>query len=121
MKASFVMRKEIARSLLPLLPLLTACASGPVGPQRVAKSLYLHKRYMKFEVDNGPSYRDVRLSDGSTRHYWRSDFGNLLAIATGRDKSYPDYCELRIESDAKGIVRRIEILENSIQCNGVLK
>lgn len=101
--------------------LLTACAPGPVGPQRVGKSLYLNKRYMKFEMDNGPSYRDVRLEDGSTMHYWRSDYGNLIAIATGRDDNYPDYCELALKSDKNGIVREIYILEESILCGGILK
>jgi len=108
-------------SLLPLFLFLTACAPAPSAPQRVGKSLYLNKRYMKFVMDNGPSYRDVHLSDGSIMHYWRSDYGNLLAIAMGRDDSYPDYCELLLKTDRKKIVREIYILENSIVCGGVLK
>ena len=115
------MRRSFLWAALPLLLLLSACAPGPVGPQRVVKSLYLNKRYMKFEVDNGPSYRDVRLPDGSTLHYWRSDTGHLMAIALGRDDSYPDYCELALKTDRNGIVREITILENSIICGGVLK
>ena len=106
--------------ILPLFLLLASCAQ-PGYPLRVGKSLYLNKRYMKFAVDNGPSYRDVRLKDGSTMHYWRSDYGNLIAIATGRDDSYPDYCELAIKTDKNSIVREIYILEDSVLCGGILK
>ena len=100
---------------------LSACGPVPSEPRKVNKSLYLGKRYMKFVMDNGPSYKDRKLSDGSTVHYWRSDTGNLLAIATGRDDNYPDVCELALYTDPRGIVRRIQILEESIRCGAVLK
>ncbi len=104
--------------------LLLAFVSGctPVsGPQPVAHSLYLGKRYLRFVMDNGPSYKDVRLRDGSVLHYWRSDTGHLMAIATGRDENYPDYCEIALRTDPHGIVRAITIIEDSPICIGVLK
>lgn len=121
MEGRFVVSKKTAGCVLSLIFLLTACTPSPVAPRQVGKSLYLNKRYMKFEVDNGPSYRDVRLPDGSVMHYWRSDYGNLIAAALGRDDSYPDYCELVLRTDKNGIVREITVLEESIICGGVLK
>ncbi len=100
---------------------LSACGPVPSEPRKVNKSLYLGKRYMKFVMDNGPSYKDRKLSDGSVIHFWRSDTGNLLAIATGRDDNYPDVCELALRTDPQGIVRQIRVLEESIQCGAVLK
>lgn len=101
--------------------LLVGCTAPNAEPRAVHKSLYLGKRYLKFVMDNGPSYKDEKLADGSVIHYWRSDYGNLLAIATGWDGSYPDYCELALKTNAQGIVTSIHILEESIQCNGALK
>ena len=114
------MRRKVLWSLPISLLLLASCAQ-PDRPLRVAKSLYLNKRYMKFEVENGPSYRDVPLKDGSTMHYWRSDYGNLIAIATGRDDNYPDYCELALKTDRNKVVREIYILENSVLCGPILQ
>ncbi|WP_457607661.1 hypothetical protein [Nitratifractor sp.] len=108
-------------ALSTLVFLLSACAPGPVQPREVHKSLYLGKRWMKFVVDNGPSYRDVKLRNGSTIHYWHSDVGDLIAISMGRDDNYPDYCELALKTDKTGIVRKIYVLEESIGCGGVLK
>lgn len=109
-----------AGAVLALL-VVSACAPTSSQPRPVQKSLYLGKRYMKFVMDNGPSYRDEKLSDGSTIHYWRSDFGNLLAAATGRDDSAVDYCELALRTDPSDIVVTIQILQESLQCNGALK
>ncbi|WP_292660808.1 hypothetical protein [Nitratifractor sp.] len=115
-------RREAMQALfLAGFLLLTGCTAPDAGPRKVHKSLYLGKRYLKFVMDNGPSYKDEKLRDGSVIHYWRSDYGNLLAIATGRDDSYPDYCELALKTNPQGIVESIDVLEESIQCNGALK
>jgi hypothetical protein len=112
-------RKRAIITLSSLL--LTACASYPVAPQPVSHSLYLNKKYLRFILDHGEGYRTVRLKNGNRLHYWRSDEGGLIAIATGRDDHYPDYCEIALETDPKQIVRRIYIIEPSSICNAVLK
>ncbi len=115
------MNRIVASLAGTTLFLLNACSSSSPQPLPVHKSLYLGKRYMKFVMDNGPSYRDEKLPDGSTIHYWRSDFGDLIALATGRDDSEVDYCELALRTNRKKIVESIQILQESLQCNGVLK
>jgi len=101
--------------------LLSACTPSPQTPQPASRSLYLNKKYVKFVLDNGESYRSVPLKNGNVLHYWRSDYGALLNIAMGRDDYYPDYCEIALETDANRIIRRIYIIEPSILCNTVLK
>ena len=104
-----------------LIAILTNCSSANYSQNsEVKKSLYLNKRYMKFVVDNGPSYRDIKLSNGGFIHYWRSDFGNLIASARNWDNSL-DYCELVIKTNKKQIIKKIAIINNSINCAGVLK
>ena len=104
-----------------VLFLLTACTPQAPAPQPVRKSLYLNKRLMKFEMDNGYCYRRVALKNGNTLHYWRSDTGRLISIATGRDDNFPDYCELALETDPARVIRKIYIIEPSVICNTVLK
>jgi len=99
--------------------LWTGCAST-TAPQRVDKSLYLNKRMMKFVVDNGPAYREVKLRDGSVLHYWRSDIFNVVGPILGRDDNL-DTCELALKTDRNSIVREIYVIEDSIHCAGVLK
>jgi hypothetical protein len=96
------------------------CGVAP-GPKPVHKSLYLNKKLVKFVIDNGAPYRRVTLKNGRTLHYWRSDFGKLIAIAMGRDDNFPDYCELALETDPNQIVQKIYIIEESFLCNTVLK
>ncbi|WP_456457825.1 hypothetical protein [Nitratifractor sp.] len=115
------MKRFIGSLIVAPLLLLTACGPTSPRPLPVHKSLYLGKPYMKFVMDNGPSYRDEKLPDGSTIHYWRSDFGNLIAVATGRDDSGEDYCELALRTNPEKTVERIQILQESLRCNGVLK
>jgi hypothetical protein len=74
---------------------------------------------VKFIVDNGSPYRQVRLKNGHLLHYWRSDFGRLIVGALRWDDY--DYCELALETDDRQIVRRIYIIEDSIHCAGALK
>ncbi|WP_292656544.1 hypothetical protein [Nitratifractor sp.] len=101
--------------------LLAACTPAPQAPQPVSHSLYLNKKYVKFVLDNGESYRTQPLKNGNVLHYWRSDYGALLNIAMGRDDNYPDYCEIALETDPNRIIRRISIIEPSMLCNAVLK
>jgi len=104
-----------------LLGILTNCSGANYSnSNEVKKSLYLNKRYMKFVMDNGPSYKDIKLSNGGSIHYWRSDFGNLIASARNWDNSL-DYCELVIKTNKKQIIKKIAIINNSIKCAGVLK
>ena len=112
------MRKRIFMVLI--LILLGGC-TAVTTPQPVTKSLYLNKKLVKFVIDNGATYRSVSLSRGRTLHYWRSDFGDLIAIAMGRDNEFPTYCEIALETDKDQIIRRIFIIEDSISCNAVLK
>ncbi len=114
------MKKMLSFLILSVL-FLSGCVSTLEGPQPVGKSLYLNKRLMKFVMDNGPAYREQRLSNGHVLHYWRSDTGRLIAIAAGRDDQYPDLCELALETDEKNVIRRINIIEDSPICMGVLK
>jgi hypothetical protein len=108
-------------ALLFVTWILTACTPYPTGPQPVTHSLYLNKKYLRFILDHGESYRTLQLKNGHQLHYWRSDQGRLIAIATGRDDQYPDYCEIALETDSWGIVRRIYVIEPSAICNAVLK
>jgi len=107
--------------IVSLIFLAGGCGVAPTGPQPVDKSLYLNKKLVKFVLDNGAPYRRVPLKNGNELHYWRSDFGQLLAIVMGRDDDFPDYCELALETDKNQRVRRIYILEQSATCDFVLK
>jgi len=112
-------KRSLVLSILVLI--LSACGSAPSTPYTVGKSLYLNRKLTKFELDNGYCYRRVPLKNGHTLNYWRSDTGRLIAVAMGRDDNYPDYCEVALETDGKGIVRRIYMVEESVACIGVLK
>jgi hypothetical protein len=110
------------RALVTVLTLMVLGGCGAVmEPRPVAKSLYLNKKLVKFVIDNGAPYRRVPLSRGRTLHYWRSDFGNLIAISMGRDNDFPDYCELALETDENQMVRRIFIVRDGFSCNTILK
>jgi hypothetical protein len=101
--------------------LLASCTPYPTTPQPVTRSLYLNKKYLRFILDHGDGYRTVRLANGDEIRYWRSDQGGLIALAAGWDDRSPDYCEIALETDPAGIVRKIYIIEPSSLCNTVLK
>jgi hypothetical protein len=106
---------------LALLLLFSSCTPYPSTPQPVTRSFYLNKKYLRFILDHGDGYRTVRLANGDEMHYWRSDQGGLIALAAGWDDRSPDYCEIALETDPAGIVRKIYIIEPSSICNTVLK
>jgi len=88
-------------------------------PGTPAKSSYIGRRWMNFELDNGPSYKWKKLPDGGSIQYWRSD---LAQCCTGRYyDGFGDRCSLVIRLDKERKIRQINIVEDSVACGIALK
>ena len=88
-------------------------------PGTPARSSYIGKRFMSFEMNNGPSYKWKKLKDGGSLQWWRSD---LAGCCTGRwDDGQGNRCELLIQLDANKVIRTIRILEDGIACGIALR
>jgi len=109
-------RRVRASMMLLLAGTLFLSAGLPGTPTR---SSYIGKRFMSFEMNNGPSYKWKKLEDGGSLQWWRSD---LAGCCTGRwDDGLGNRCELLIQLDAKKVIRRISILENGMACGVALR
>ena len=88
-------------------------------PGKPAKSSYIGKSWMSFELNNGPSYKWKKESDGSSIQYWRSDLAGCCVgrLATG----IGNRCELVIQVDAKRRIRQINIIEYGSACGFALR
>jgi len=102
-----------------LLSLFLASCATSTTPTVVQKSLYLHKSLMKFEMDNGFCYAKKPLKSGGVKCLWSSDSGNILASALSWD-NYPP-CKLELFTNKEKIITKIVIIEDGIECAGVLK
>ncbi|WP_456429155.1 hypothetical protein [Nitratifractor sp.] len=110
-------RKKIA--LIGTAVLLAASALWATLPGQPARSSYIGKRFMTFEMNNGPSYKWKKLADGGSLQWWRSD---LAGCCVGRYESgVGNRCELLIELDKNRIIRQIRILENGSACHVALR
>jgi hypothetical protein len=100
---------------------MLAAASVWAGslPGKPAASSYIGKRWMMFELNNGPSYKWKKLPDGSSIQYWRSD---IAGCCVGRyDSGQGNRCDLVIRLDAKKVIRQINIVEDGIACGYALR
>jgi hypothetical protein len=73
--------------------LLAGCVGSVSTPYTVHKSLYLNKRLMKFVMDNGAPYKEVKLDNGEVIHYWRSDWSGFTSFFFRRWRDL-DVCEV---------------------------
>ena len=88
-------------------------------PGQPARSSYLGKRFMAFEMNNGPSYKWKKLPDGGSLQWWRSD---LAGCCVGRYESgIGNRCELLIQLDKKKTIRQIRILDYGQACDVALR
>ena len=111
--------KRTASLLIGTL-LLAGCAGSVSTPYTVHKSLYLNKRLMKFVMDNGAPYKEVKLANGEVIHYWRSDLSSFSPAFRRRWRDM-DVCEIALRTDKNRVIRQIQIIEDSSICFGVLK
>jgi len=88
-------------------------------PGRPVSSSYIGKRWMMFELNNGPSHKWKKLPDGSSIQYWRSD---LAGCCVGRfDSGQGNRCDLVIRLDTKKVIRQINIVEDGMACGYALR
>jgi len=89
-------------------------------PGTPAKSSYIGKRWMSFELNNGPSYKWKKLPDGGSIQYWRSD---LARCCIGRydGGGQGNRCELVVRLDKNKIVRQINVVEDGMACGVALR
>ena len=88
-------------------------------PGQPARSSYIGKRFMSFEMNNGPSYKWKKLEDGGSLQWWRSD---LAGCCVGRwESGQGNRCELLIVLDPKKVIRQIRILEDGMACGRALR
>lgn len=108
------------RSGVILLGLAVLCSFLWAGmPGKPARSSYIGKRYMMFELNNGPSYKWKKTTDGGSLQWWRSD---LAGCCVGRYESgQGNRCELLIRLDSKKVIREIRILEDGMACGIALR
>jgi len=106
---------------LLLSVMMVGCRPIPSPPREVSRSFYLDKKLVRFVADNGVPYREVRLEDGGTLFYWRSDLGGLMIGVSGSGNDSLDFCEIALRTDARRIIRMIYLIEESTLCNAVLK
>ncbi len=107
------------RYFIVIVALIFSSCATSTSPKIVKKSLYLNKSLMKFEMDNGFCYAREALKNGGYKNYWSSDRGNILANALSWD-NYPP-CKLELFTNKKNIITKIVVVEDSIECVGVLK
>jgi len=84
-----------------------------------ARSSYIGKRFMSFEMNNGPSYKWKKLQDGGSLQWWRSDIAGCCVGRWGSGQG--NRCELLIQLDAKKVIRQIRILEDGMACGIALR
>jgi hypothetical protein len=88
-------------------------------PGKPTNSSYIGKKWMSFEMTNGPSYKWEKLPDGGSIQYWRSD---LAGCCVGRWSSgIGNRCELVIRLDEKKKIRQINITEYGSACGFALR
>jgi len=88
-------------------------------PGTPARSSYIGKRFMSFEMNNGPSYKWKKLKDGGSLQWWRSD---LAGCCVGRDLSAAaGRCDLLIRLSPKKVILEIRVLEHGIACGVALR
>ena len=88
-------------------------------PGKPARSSYIGKRWMNFELNNGPSYKWEKLPDGGSIQYWRSD---LARCCIGRwNDSFGDRCGLVIRLDKNKVIRQINVTEEGMACGTALR
>jgi len=79
-----------------------------------ARSSYIGKSWMSFEMNNGPSFKWKKFKDGSSIQYWRSD---LAGCCTGRyHNGLDNLCYLIIKVDSRKIIRSIKVIEDGSAC-----
>jgi hypothetical protein len=84
-----------------------------------ARSSYIGKSWMSFEMNNGPSFKWKKFKDGSSIQYWRSD---LAGCCTGRYYSgIENLCYLVIKVDSRKVIRSIKVIEDGSACIFALK
>ncbi|WP_292664352.1 hypothetical protein [Nitratifractor sp.] len=99
--------------------MLAASALWATLPGQPARSSYIGKRFMAFEMNNGPSYKWKKLADGGSLQWWRSD---LAGCCVGRYESgIGNRCELLIKLDAQKVIKQIRILDDGSACNRALR
>jgi hypothetical protein len=104
--------------ILAALWTATAVLAGSL-PGKPASSGYIGKRWMAFEMNNGPSYKWKKLPDGSSIQYWRSD---LAGCCTGRwESGIGNRCDLVIRLDKNKVIRQINVTEWGMACNFALR
>jgi len=88
-------------------------------PGKPVRSSYIGKRWMAFEMNNGPSYKWKKLPDGGSIQIWRSD---IAGCCVGRYESgLANRCDLLIRLDSKKKIREIRVLEWGMACNTALR
>ncbi len=88
-------------------------------PGKPVRSSYIGKRWMAFEMNNGPSYKWEKLPDGGSIQIWRSD---IAGCCVGRYESgVGNRCDLLIRLDSKKRIREIRVLEWGMACNRALR
>lgn len=105
--------------ILGILTMSIASSLWAALPGDPANSSYIGKRFMAFEMNNGPSYKWTKRRDGTSLQWWRSD---LAGCCVGRYESgMGNRCELLIELDRNRVIRQIRILEWGSACNTALR
>ena len=84
-----------------------------------AHSRYIGKKMVVFILDHGigPHHR---LKDGSELYEWRSR--PVRFLSTRKDDAWEDdQCILLIHASKKGIIRSIRVMQDSIECSGIVR
>ncbi len=114
------MKKVVISMLLVSLILLEAKSlQQMMRESQPAKSSYIGKRFMKFEMDAGSAIRREKLPNGNTLHYYKSDAMGFSTTRGGDDQA--TRCILIILTDKKDIIKKIKIYERGIACGPILK
>ena len=84
-----------------------------------ARSSYIGKKLVAFEMNNGPTVSWKTLPNGDTLQYWRSDLAGLTV--TWRVDGQGTLCRLIIKTDSKKVINSIKIVEDGIACGVALR
>ena len=88
-------------------------------PGTRANSSYIGKKWVAFELNNGPSYKWKKLPDGGSLQYWRSD---IAGCCTGRyENGQGNRCDLLVRLDKNKVIREVRILERGMACSIALR